>query len=101
MLMIPLPPICPFGSTEDYHLEIADPKSGSVFRIWSVTADHKMFLRICTDSDGFASYFLGPANEVIPDCLDQLKTAPPHQRRRVRRQLRRWRLDQLSIPAAT
>jgi hypothetical protein len=101
MLMIPLPPICPFGSTEDDHLEIADPKSGSVFRIWPVTDDHKMFLRICTDGDGFASYLLGPANEVIQDCLDQLKIATPHQRRRIRRQLRSWGLSQLSIPTAT
>lgn len=86
------PPLTPFGSTEDEHVEInAGAKGdGSVFRIWSVTPNHTLFLRILTEPDGYASYLLSTAEQIFPEPLALLPLAPLRCQRRVWRLLRRW-----------
>jgi hypothetical protein len=86
------PPLSPFGSTEDEHLEInaGEKGDGSVFRIWSVTPDHSLFLRILTEPDGYASYLVATAQEIFAEPLVLLPLASRRRRRRARRLLRRW-----------
>lgn len=87
-----LPPICAFGSTEDEHLDLrASAKGdGSVFRIWSVTPDHSLFLRILTEPDGYASYLVASAQEIFEEPLLFLPIASRRRQRLARRLLRRW-----------
>lgn len=86
------PPPCAFGSTEDEQLEIkAGAKGeGSVFRIWSLTPDHILFLRILTEPDGYASYLVATAQETFAEPLVFLPHASRRHQRRARRLLRRW-----------
>lgn len=86
------PPLCAFGSTEDEHLEIkAGAKGdGSVFRIWSVTPDHSLFLRILTEPDGYASYLVSSAQEIFAEPLAFLPLATRRHQRRALRLLGHW-----------
>ena len=86
------PPLSPFGSTENEHLEInaGEKGDGSVFRIWSVTPDHSLFLRILTEPDGYASYLVATAQDVFPEPLRFLPFSSRRKQRRARRLLRRW-----------
>ena len=88
----PFPRLCAFGSTEDDHLAIkaGGKGDGSVFRIWSVTPDHCLFLRILTEPDGYASYLVASAQEIFAEPLALLLLASRRRQRRARRLLRRW-----------
>jgi hypothetical protein len=92
------PPLCAFGSTDDEHIAIkAGAKGdGSVFRIWSVTPDHSLFLRILTEPDGYASYLVASAQEIFAEPLTFLPFASRRRQRRARRLLRRWGVVQTS-----
>lgn len=91
-------PLCAFGSTEDECLEVRAGPIGdySVFRIWAVTPDHSLFIRILTEPDGYASYLVASAEEIFAEPLVFLPLASRSRQRRARRLLRLWGVIQSS-----